>query len=82
MRVNQSIKHLLGTKRRELGAKGVSHRGCLSGVEINLGGLEATNEMDQVDCESGCQNQTARWWDWDRAAPLIEVLLKSSGGEL
>lgn len=45
-------------------------------MEINLGGLETTNEMDQLDCDSSCQNHTARWWDWDRAAPLIEVLLK------
>lgn len=45
-------------------------------MEINLGGLETTNEMDQLDCDSSCQNHTARWWDWDRTAPLIEVLLK------
>lgn len=66
----------LHMKRWELEAQGVSQRGRLSGVEINLGGLETTNEMDQLDCDSSCQNHTARWWDCDRAAPLIEVLLK------
>lgn len=30
----------------------------------------------KLDCGSGCQNHTARWWDWDRAAPLIEVIPK------
>lgn len=56
--------------------QGVSHRGHLSGVEISLGGLETANEMDQFNCDSSCQNHTARWWNWDRVAPLIEVLLK------
>lgn len=42
-----------------------------------LGDLETSHEMNQLDCGSGCQSHTARWWD--RGAPLIGIILKELG---